>query len=251
MTKSGPIESYVAELRRHLPSRVRKRQHVVDQISTQLRDRADRHLCAALSHGDDISFEEAERHALLGFGPPAKFARSLAKAHRPELEKRWRWDSARTAAVAGGCAAVVMVGSAIALLGVDDAEPALVEDAISDEAVAATRLLPTTDMVEVEREGANGNSYEVEFLYANGDEVEVRLDQDFNMASVAAPGHSPADVLVARAKTAARNLSRHDDVRSVERAVSDGTYEVELDMAGSSVEVLLDSQLNVVTATEE
>jgi hypothetical protein len=102
-------------------------------------------------------------------------------------------------------------------------------------------------MVEVEREGADGNSSEVEFLHANGDEVEVQLDQDFDMASVAAPGHSPADVLVARAKTAAR----HDDVRSVARAVSDVTYEVELDLAGSGVEVLLDSQLNVVTATEE
>jgi hypothetical protein len=56
---------------------------------------------------------------------------------------------------------------------------------------------------------------------------------------------------VAQAQSAARNLSRHDRVRSVERGVSDGTYEVELDMAGSSIEVLLDSDLNVVTATEE
>jgi hypothetical protein len=251
MTKSGPIESYVAELRRHLPPRVQRRQYVVDQISTQLRERADRHLWAALAHGDDISFEEAERHALLGFGPPAKVARSLAKAHRPGREKRWRWDSARAAAVAAGFVAVVLVSSAIALLGVDDAEPAPVDDAISDQAVAAAQLLPTTDMVEVEREGADGDSYEVEFLEANGDEVEVQLDGDFNMASVAAPGHSPAESLVARAQTAARNLSRHNQVHSVERGVSDGTYEVELDMAGSSVEVLLDSELNVVAATEE
>ena len=68
MTKSGPIETYVAVLRRHVPGRMRKRRRVVDGISMQLRERADRHLWAALSHGDDISFEEAERHAVLEMG---------------------------------------------------------------------------------------------------------------------------------------------------------------------------------------
>ena len=80
MSKTNSIENYVAELHRLLPPTLRNRRQLVEQVSTQLRERADSHLWAALAHGDDISFEEAERHALLGFGPPAKVARSLTKS---------------------------------------------------------------------------------------------------------------------------------------------------------------------------
>ena len=83
MCEPNPIENYAAELRRALPGSLRNREQLVNQVSTQLRQRADRHLWAALSHGDDISFEEAERHALTGFGPPTSVARSLARAHSP------------------------------------------------------------------------------------------------------------------------------------------------------------------------
>jgi hypothetical protein len=251
MSKTNSIENYVAELHRRLPPSLRNRRQLVQQVSTQLRERADSHLWAALAHGDDISFEEAERHALMGFGPPAKVARSLTKAHSRGRVKRRRWDSAGTAAILGGCAAVVLVGSFVVLVGVDDNEPVPVNEAVSDRAVAAAGLLGPPDLIEIEREGASGNSYEVEFLEANGDEIEVQLDRHFEMAMVAAPGNAPTAAHVTRARTAARSLSLQDDVRSVERGMSDGTYEIELNMAGSQLEVLLDSELNVMTATRD
>jgi hypothetical protein len=146
---------------------------------------------------------------------------------------------------------MVLVGSFVALIGVDDNEPVAANEAVSDRAVAAAGLLGSPDLIEIEREGANVNSYEVEFLEVSGDEMEVQLDRHFNMAMVTAPGNSPTAAHVARARTAARSLLLQDDVRSVERGMSDGTYEIELDMAGSRLEVLLDSELNVMTATRD
>jgi hypothetical protein len=250
MGKTDSIESYVSELHRRLPPRLRNRRQLVQQVSTQLRERADSHLWAALAHGDDISFEEAERHALLGLGPPAKVARSLTKAQAQGRVNRRRWASPRAAAVLGGCAAVVLAGSLVAVKTGGDNEPVPVNEAVSDRAVAAAGLLGPPDLVEIEREGADG-TYEVEFLEANGDEIEVQLDSHFNRAMVAAVGNAPTAAHVARARTAARSLSHQDDVRSVERGTSDGTYEIELSMAGSELEVLLDSDLNVMTATRD
>ena len=251
MGKTDSIESYVSELHRCLPPRLRNRRQLVQQVSTQLRERADSHLWAALAHGDDISFEEAERLALLGLGPPAKVARSLTKAQSRRRVNRRRWGSPRTAAVLGGCAAVVVAGSLVAVKTVEDNQPVPVNEALSDRAVAAAGLLDPPDLVEIEREGADGTSYEVEFLEANGHEIEVQLDSHFNRAMVAATGHAPTAAHVARARTAARSLSLQDDVRSVERGTSDGTYEIELSMAGSELEVLLDSERNVMAATRD
>jgi hypothetical protein len=91
---------------------------------------------------------------------------------------------AALALAAGGAGAAVAVG------GGDDGEGGVSGPGADRARAAALALYPGARANSVERDGENGATWEVEITRADGDTIDVRLDEDLKL--VVAEGDSEA-----------------------------------------------------------
>jgi hypothetical protein len=244
MSKPSPIDSYLSEVRLRLPSNSPSYRRTIKQVSEELAQGTRQHLWASLSHGDDVSFEEAERRAIDDLGPPRVTARSPSRLRNLLSGMA---SAAMPASTSVALVAIVLAASAITLINIGRRNPAPTDGNIADRAVAAAHILPLVDAVEIER---GAGAYEIEFLRQNG-EVEVHLDRDFNVAPTDGDA-PPTGSEVAQAQRAARTLAGYEHLHKVERGErNEEAYEVEFETPETEFEVWLDDDFNVVVVTTD
>ena len=165
----------------------------------------------------------------------------------------------KTLIIIAGLAALALGGAALAgaspndVTGSDNLTGSTLDRA-SKAALAETGGGKVTDS---ERDGENGATYEVEVTKADGNQVDVRLDDQFKVVA-AEPDHEDADddtadeqltgATLDRASKAALAKTGGGKVTGSERDTEHGaTYEIEVTKAdGSQVDVRLDDQFKVV-----
>ena len=161
----------------------------------------------------------------------------------------------KTLLLLAGLAALALGGAALA--GASSGNDNLSGSTYTRAEKAALAETGGGEVTDSERDNENGAAYEVEVTKAGGDQVDVRLDDQFKVV-VAEPDHEGADddtadqhltgATLDRASKAALAKTGGGKVTGSERDTEHGaTYEIEVTKAdGSQVDVRLDDQYKVV-----
>ena len=160
----------------------------------------------------------------------------------------------KTLLLLAGLAALALGGAALA--GASSGNDNLSGSTYTRAEKAALAETGGGKVTDSERDNENGATYEVEVTKAGGDQVDVRLDDQFKVVA-AEPDHEDADdaadehlsgATLDSASKAALAKTGGGKVTGSERDTEHGaTYEIEVTKAdGSQVDVRLDDQFKVV-----